>query len=99
MSPEAFFRGLLAKAGVTIDGDQPWDLQVRDPHGKWVTVVADMGLPSGTNRTMRVDLTGKFLSSDRHVRIVTGHAIAGAIEAGNGLVLVDIAPIPGWSGV
>jgi hypothetical protein len=46
-------------------------LQVRDAHGKWVTVVADMGLPSGTNRTMRVDLTGKFLSSDRHVRIVT----------------------------
>jgi cyclopropane-fatty-acyl-phospholipid synthase len=31
MSPEAFFRDLLAKAGVTIDGDQPWDLQVRDP--------------------------------------------------------------------
>jgi hypothetical protein len=30
-----------------------------------------MGLPSGTNRTMRVDLTGKFLSSDHHVRIVT----------------------------
>ncbi len=46
-------------------------LQVRDASGKWVTVVADMGLPSGTNRTMRVDLTGKFLSADRHVRIVT----------------------------
>ncbi len=46
-------------------------LQVRDASGKWVTVVADMGLPSGTHRTMRVDLTGKFLSADRHVRIVT----------------------------
>jgi tetratricopeptide (TPR) repeat protein len=46
-------------------------LQVRDQSGKWVTAVADMGLPSGTSRTMRVDLTGKFLSADHHVRIVT----------------------------
>ena len=46
-------------------------LQVRDAAGKWVTVIPDLGLPSGTNRTMRVDLAGKFLSSDRHVRIVT----------------------------
>jgi hypothetical protein len=46
-------------------------LQVRDKQDKWVTVMPDMGVPSGTNRTMRVDLTGKFLSPDRHVRIVT----------------------------
>jgi tetratricopeptide (TPR) repeat protein len=46
-------------------------LQVRDGSGKWVTVIEDMGLPSGTNRTMRVDLTGKFLSADHRVRIVT----------------------------
>ncbi len=46
-------------------------LQVRDAAGKWVTVIPDMGLPSGTNRTMRVDMAGKFLSADRHVRIVT----------------------------
>jgi tetratricopeptide (TPR) repeat protein len=46
-------------------------VQVRNRQGKWVTVIPDMGLPSGTNRTMRVDLTGKFLSGDHHVRIVT----------------------------
>jgi FG-GAP-like repeat/Tetratricopeptide repeat len=46
-------------------------LQVKDSAGQWATVIPDMGLPSGTNRTMRVDLTGKFLSSDHHVRIVT----------------------------
>ena len=46
-------------------------LQVRDASGKWVTAISDMGLPSGTSRTMRVDLTGKFLSADHHVRIVT----------------------------
>jgi VCBS repeat protein/tetratricopeptide repeat protein len=46
-------------------------LQVPDADGGWVTVIPDMGLPSGTNRTMRVDLTGKFLSEDHRVRIVT----------------------------
>jgi len=46
-------------------------LQVRDARGEWVTVIPDMGLPSGSRRSMRVDLTGKFLSSDHHVRIVT----------------------------
>ncbi|MEJ2009834.1 MAG: VCBS repeat-containing protein, partial [Acidobacteriota bacterium] len=46
-------------------------LQVRNSQGKWVTVIPDMGLPSGTERTIRVNLTGKFLSNDHHVRIVT----------------------------
>ena len=50
-------------------------LQVRDEQGRWVTVIPDMGLPSGTNRAMRVDLTGKFLSADRHVRIVTNFCV------------------------
>ena len=46
-------------------------LQVRDAGGRWVTTIPDMGLPSGTRRTMRVDLAGKFLTRDHHVRIVT----------------------------
>lgn len=46
-------------------------LQVRNAQGRWVTVVPEMGLPSGTNRFMRVDLTGKFFSADHHLRIVT----------------------------
>jgi tetratricopeptide (TPR) repeat protein len=50
-------------------------LQVRDRQGQWVTVIPDMGLPSATNRTMRVDLTGKFLSPDHHVRIMTNLCI------------------------
>jgi tetratricopeptide (TPR) repeat protein len=50
-------------------------LQVKDASGKWVTVIPDMGVPSGTNRTMRVDLKGKFLSADHHVRIVTNLCI------------------------
>jgi len=46
-------------------------LQVRNAQGEWQTVIPDMGLPSGTRRTMRVELTGKFLTSDHHLRIVT----------------------------
>ena len=46
-------------------------LQVKEAAGNWKTVVQDMGTPSGRQKTMAVDLTGKFLSSSREVRIVT----------------------------
>ena len=46
-------------------------LQVKDAAGNWKTVIEDMGIPSGKPKTMAVDLTGKFLSSSREVRIVT----------------------------
>jgi tetratricopeptide (TPR) repeat protein len=46
-------------------------LQVRDARGQWQTVIADMGVPSGKPKTIAVDLTGKFLSASRELRIVT----------------------------
>jgi tetratricopeptide (TPR) repeat protein len=46
-------------------------LQVKDAQGNWKTVIEDMGMPSGKPKPMAVDLTGKFLSSSREVRIVT----------------------------
>jgi tetratricopeptide (TPR) repeat protein len=46
-------------------------LQVKDAAGKWKTVIEDMGMPSGKPKAMAVDLTGKFLSPSREVRIVT----------------------------
>ena len=46
-------------------------LQVKDGSGNWQTVIADMGMPSGKPKTISVDLTGKFLSASREVRIVT----------------------------
>lgn len=46
-------------------------LQVKDASGNWKTVVQDMGIPSGKPKTMVVDLTNKFLSNSREVRIVT----------------------------
>jgi hypothetical protein len=50
-------------------------LQVKDSHGRWQTVIADMGMPSGKTKTMAVDLTGKFLSSSREMRIVTNMCV------------------------
>jgi hypothetical protein len=46
-------------------------LQVKDASGNWKTVVQDMGMPSGRQKLMAVDLDGKFLSGSREVRIVT----------------------------
>lgn len=46
-------------------------LQVKDAHGEWRTVIEDIGIPVGRPQTVTVDLTGKFLSASREVRIVT----------------------------
>ena len=46
-------------------------LQVRDAEEKWKTVVDIIGLPAGKNKTIAIDLTDKFLSSDRQVKIAT----------------------------
>jgi tetratricopeptide (TPR) repeat protein len=50
-------------------------LQVKDAAGQWRTVIEDMGVPAGEPRTIAVDLTGKFLSSSRQVRIVTNTCV------------------------
>ena len=44
---------------------------VKDGTGEWKTVIDMIGLPAGKNKTITVDLTGKFLSDDRQVRIET----------------------------
>ena len=46
-------------------------LQVRDREGEWRTVVSNIGIPVGRPQTLVVDLTGKFLSASREVRIAT----------------------------
>lgn len=43
----------------------------KDNDGKWKTVIPMIGIPAGKNKTITIDLTGKFLSEDRHVRIET----------------------------
>ncbi|HKR00397.1 MAG TPA: FG-GAP-like repeat-containing protein [Pyrinomonadaceae bacterium] len=46
-------------------------LQVKDARGRWRTVIEDIGIPVGRPQTVTVDLTGKFLSASREVRIIT----------------------------
>ena len=50
-------------------------LQVKDKDGQWRTVVENIGIPVGRPQTVVVDLTGKFLSASRDVRIVTNMRI------------------------
>jgi tetratricopeptide (TPR) repeat protein len=46
-------------------------LQVKNASGQWQTVIEDMGIPAGKPKTIAVDLSGKWLSGSREVRIVT----------------------------
>jgi tetratricopeptide (TPR) repeat protein len=49
-------------------------LEVKDRAGQWRRV-ADVSFPSGKSKTVVVNLSGKFLSSDRRVRIRTNMEI------------------------
>ncbi|HBY59531.1 MAG TPA: hypothetical protein DEH78_06890 [Solibacterales bacterium] len=61
----------LAVAQEKRGGLVPPYLQVKDERGEWKTVIEDMGMPAGKPKTIAVDLTGKWLSASREVRIVT----------------------------
>ena len=44
---------------------------VKDKTGEWKTVIDMIGIPAGKNKTIAIDLTGKFLSQERRVQIQT----------------------------
>src|SRR3989441_365430 len=50
-------------------------LAVRDAAGNWRTVIENLSFPAGKDKTMIVDLTGKFLTANHHVRIRTSMEI------------------------
>ena len=50
-------------------------LQVKDASGRWRTVIENIGIPVGRPQTVAVDLTGKFLTANREVRILTNMRI------------------------
>jgi len=50
-------------------------LEVRDAKGRWRTAIADIGFPSGKDKTIVVDLAGKFPTADHRVRIRTNMQI------------------------
>lgn len=61
-----------SQAGIQLT---PPYLQVRNRNGKWETVIEKMGFPAGLPKYMTVDLSGKFLSESREVRIITNMKI------------------------
>jgi len=50
-------------------------VQVKDKQGRWRTVIENAGIPVGRPQTVVADLSGKFLSTSREVRIVTNMRI------------------------
>ncbi|MEX2109371.1 MAG: FG-GAP-like repeat-containing protein [Gemmatimonadaceae bacterium] len=50
-------------------------LEVRGANGRWQTAIASIGFPSGKDKTMVVDLAGKFPTADHRVRIRTNMQI------------------------
>ena len=53
----------------------PPSLEVRDATGRWRIVQPSIGFPSGKDKTMVIDLAGKFPSADHHVRLRTNMQI------------------------
>lgn len=50
-------------------------LEVRDAQGRWKMAYANLSFPSGKDKTMVIDLAGKFPTKDHHVRIRTNMQI------------------------
>jgi hypothetical protein len=50
-------------------------LEVRDAQGRWTTAIPNIGFPSGKDKTIAIDLAGKFPTTDHHVRIRTNMQI------------------------
>ncbi len=53
----------------------PPSIQVMNKNGEWETVIANCGFPMGKDKTMVIDLSGKFLSADHRVKIRTNMEI------------------------
>ncbi len=78
-----FLRGWIypTDASINVALGQQSDVKVSPPslevfsNGKWVTAVRNLGFPSGKDKTMAIDLSGKFPTADHRVRIRTNMQI------------------------
>ncbi|MDP3767686.1 MAG: FG-GAP-like repeat-containing protein [Dehalococcoidia bacterium] len=50
-------------------------IEVRDAQGRWTTALPNIGFPSGKDKTIVIDLAGRFPTKDHHVRIRTNMQI------------------------
>jgi hypothetical protein len=74
-------------------------LEVRDAQGRWRTAIANLSFPSGKDKTIVVDLAGKFPTADHHVRIRTNmqiywdHAFVARDLANSAVKVTTLAPL------
>jgi Flp pilus assembly protein TadD len=74
-------------------------LEVRDAKGRWRTAIANLSFPSGKDKTIVVDLGGKFPTADHHVRIRTNlqiywdHAFVARDLANSAVKVTTLAPV------
>ncbi len=54
---------------------KPLTLEVRDAAGVWCTAMNFVGLPTSKGMAVPVDLTGRFLCADYHVRLATNMCV------------------------
>lgn len=54
---------------------EPLALAVRDPKGRWHTAIESVGLPTSKGLVVPVDLTGRFMCDDYHVRLATNMCV------------------------
>ena len=77
----------------------PPSLEVRDAGGRWRTVDANLGFPSGKDKTMVIDLAGKFPTKDHRVRIRTNmqiywdHAFVARAPKSPSVKLTTLTPV------
>jgi len=50
-------------------------IQVINKKGEWETVIANLGFPMGKDKTVIANLSGKFITSDHRIRIITNMEI------------------------
>jgi hypothetical protein len=80
---------------------QPPSLAVRDARGggRWTTAIPNIGFPSGKDKTIAIDLAGKFPTNDHHVRIRTNlqiywdHAFVARDAAASPVRITPLTPV------
>jgi Flp pilus assembly protein TadD len=78
-----FLRGWIypTDASINVALGQQSSLKLSPPslevfaNGKWISAIPSLGFPSGKDKTMAIDLSGKFPTADHRVRIRTNMQI------------------------
>ncbi len=78
---------------------RPPSLAVRDARGRWTTAIPNIGFPSGKDKTIAIDLAGRFPTKDHHVRIRTNlqiywdHAFVARDAAASPVRITPVTPV------